>query len=244
MKITGRQKLTIISLLIYWPILCLLSHIPIPKLVYQARVSDKAIHVLAYLILTFLLWFAVNPGSKVNWRKAIVWWILLAIAIYSAADEFTQSMVGRGSEFADFFANMTGVLLALIFSTLFVFWPAFLIVTGMSIFLVTNLAKANISELLPIGNLAFHLAGYALFTALSIRCINQYMPLKKGTMKWLLSAWSLPMALLLIVKVASVIIGKEFEKRDVIVSFAAITAVVVMNFLIALFQIRAGKLKN
>jgi len=241
---TGRQKLTIISLLIYWPTIYILSHIPIPRLVYQARVSDKAIHTLVYLILAFLLWFAVSGDKKVNWRKAIVWWTILAATIYSAADELTQGMVGRSCDIADFIANMAGVFSGLFLCTFFAFWPAFLIVTGTSIFLVTNLAKANISELIPITNFVFHLASYILFTALWIRCMNQYLSFKRGSLKWFLSAWALPVVLLLFVKVASLVIGKEFEKRDVFVSFAAITAIVVMNFLTGLFGIRAANAKD
>jgi hypothetical protein len=55
--LTGRQKNIIAVLVIYWITLVILSHIPIPQVVYRARVSDKWFHFLAYLNLIFLLWF-------------------------------------------------------------------------------------------------------------------------------------------------------------------------------------------
>ena len=109
MNLPSRQKLTIISLLIYWPAIFIVLHIPIPDLIYQANVSDKALHFLVYLILASLLWFAARPEDKVNWRKRRVWWVVLAAVIYGVTDEITQCMVGRSCDIADFFANIAGV---------------------------------------------------------------------------------------------------------------------------------------
>jgi len=64
-----QQKIIIILLAFYWPILFILAHIPIPQYVRKAGVSDKSLHFLAYLILTFLLWFAIRPDEKVKWRS-------------------------------------------------------------------------------------------------------------------------------------------------------------------------------
>ena len=90
MVLSRRQKLTIISLLFYWPGVFILAHIPIPQLVYKAQVSDKSLHFLAYLVLVFLLWFAISPNKKVNWRKAAVWWILFVVVLYGVVDELLQ----------------------------------------------------------------------------------------------------------------------------------------------------------
>ena len=90
MAILRRHKAIIISLLVYWPVLFVLAHVPIPQLVREAGVSDKSLHFLAYLILAFLLWFAINPDRKVNWRRAGAWWILSVVVLYGVADEFFQ----------------------------------------------------------------------------------------------------------------------------------------------------------
>ncbi len=64
MILTRRQKITIAVLVIYWIVLVILAHIPIPQMVYQARVSDKWLHFLAYLNLVFLLWFSIQSGRQ------------------------------------------------------------------------------------------------------------------------------------------------------------------------------------
>ncbi len=54
MALSRQQKVTIISLVSYWLTLFILTHIPIPLFVREAGVSDKSLHLLAYLILVFL----------------------------------------------------------------------------------------------------------------------------------------------------------------------------------------------
>lgn len=89
-----RQKLIIIVLLLYWPTIFVLTHIPIPQIVSEAQVSDKTLHLVVYLILVFLLWFAVSPDKKVNWSKAAIWWVLLITAGYGGIDEILQKYTG------------------------------------------------------------------------------------------------------------------------------------------------------
>ena len=225
-------------MLLYWPAIFILAHRPIPKLVYKAQVSDKAIHFLAYLVLVFLLWFAMNPYKKVNWRKATVWWILFVVVWYGVVDEWLQAYVGRNPAVMDFFANLTGASAGLILFSFFTFWPAFLIVTAITIFLLTNLAKANLADLLPVTNTIFHLFAYGLFSLLWIRIMSQRFHLKPHKPKWLIAASALPLGLLLVVKLYSVISGKDVNLSDIVISVIAITAVVVVIFLIALFRRR------
>lgn len=233
MALSQRQKLTIIPLLFYWPTIFILAHIRIPELVYKARVSDKILHFLAYLILTFLLWFAISPDKKVNWRKAAVWWVLLVVVWYGALDEFLQGYVaGRSRNAADFFTNLGGTLTGLILFSFLTFWPGLLVVTATTIFLLTNLARANLADLLPVTNTLFHLFGYGAFAMLWIRNMNRFLPLKAAKLKWLIVATATPMGYLLFVKVFSVISGRYFGVRDVVVSAAAIVAVIATVFLI------------
>jgi len=220
MAVSRRQKLVIISLLIYWPTLFALAHIPIPKVVREAGVSDKSLHFIAYLILVFLLWFAISPGRKVNWRRAVAWWILLVTVCYGVIDELLQGVVvGRSCDVMDFFADLIGVLTGLILLTFFTFWPAFLVVTGITIFALTNLTRTSLSDLLPpSANLTFYLFAYGFFTMLWIQNISLFLPSKAPKLKWLIVASVLPIGFLVAVKLFSIISGRDFRLHDVIIA--------------------------
>ncbi len=244
MTLSRRQKLTIISLLLYWPAIFILAHIPVPQLVREAHVSDKSLHFLAYLVLVFLLWFAIRPDRMVNWRKVAVWWVLLVIAGYGAVDELLQSfVVGRSCDVMDFFANLTGVLAGLILFTFLTFWPALLVVTGIVIFVSANLTQANLADLLPVTNAVFYLFAYAFFTMLWIQNMHLFLSLKAPKPKWLIVALALPTGFLFAVKFFSVISGKNFAVQDAILSAVGIATVVGITYLAALFRQRTtGKL--
>ena len=237
MALSRRQKLTIISLLLYWPIIFVLAHIRVPQSVREAHVSDKSLHFLAYLVLVFLLWFAIRPDRTVNWRRAAIWWVLLVIAGYGVVDELLQGfVVGRSCDVMDFFANLTGVLTGLILFTFLTFWPALLVVTGIVIFVSANLTQANLADLLPVTNATFHLFAYAFFTMLWIRHIHHFLSLKAPKPKWLMVALALPTGFLLAVKLFSLISGKNFAAPDVIISAVGIATVVGITYLTALFR--------
>jgi hypothetical protein len=223
----------------------MLAHIRIPQSVREAHVSDKSLHFLAYLGLVFLLWFAIRPDRTVNWRKAAVWWVLLVIVWYGVADELLQGfVVGRSCDVMDFFANLAGVLAGLILFTFLTFWPALLVVTGIVIFVSSNLARANLADLLPpVANVPFHLFGYAFFTVLWIRHIHHFLSLKAPKPKWLIAALALPTGFLLAVKLFSLISDKNFAIRDAMLSAVGIATVVGITYLSALFRRRTtGKL--
>jgi VanZ family protein len=217
-----RQKLTLIALLVYWPTIFILAHIPIPKFVYDARVSDKAIHVLVYLILVFLFWFIVSPTKRVNWRKAPVWCVLIAMVAYSIADEVLQIYVNRNCDIADFLANMAGVLTGLIIFTFVSFWSAFLIVTAISIFLLANLTGEDPMKLMPIRSLLF----YILLALLWIRHINSHFALKARQLKWIPIVLSIPSVLLLSVELFSIIIGRGIRPWRLTASAVGVVVVV------------------
>ena len=239
MAISPRQKLTIIPLLLYWPTIFILAHIPIPQLVRQAHVSDKSLHFLAYLILVFLLWFAISPNKKVNWRRTAVWWVLFVVSGYGVVDEWLQCyVVGRSGNIADFSANLAGTLTGLILLSFFTFLPVLLIVTGITIFLLTNLARANVADLLPVTSAVFHPFAYGFFTIVWIRNMYRSLPQKAPKPKWLMAALAMPAGLLLLVKLFSVISGRYFGVRDVILSAVGIAAVVAAIFLTALLRRR------
>jgi VanZ family protein len=236
MVLSRRQKLTVISLLLYWPGVFVLAHIPIPQLVYKAGVSDKGLHFLVYLILTFLLWFAVSPNKKVSWRKTAVWWVLFVVIWYGVVDEVLQSYVGRTCDVMDFFADLAGTLAGLILFSFFTFWPVLLVVMGTIIFTLTNFTRANLADLVPITNAMFHLFAYGFFTMLWLQNTHLFLPMKAPKPKWIITALALPIGFLLTVKSFSVIFGKDFGGQDVVIAAVGIITVAATTYLIALFR--------
>lgn len=234
MIVSLRHKLTLILLFIYWPVIFTLSHIPVPGLVREAGVSDKTLHFLVYLLLTFLFWFAVSPERKVNYRRVSLWWVFLVMAGYAIIDEVLQGYVGRNADMLDFVADVAGILAGLIMLTIFSFWPALLIVTGASIFLLSNVSKVSPADLLPVANAVFHLAGYSIFTLLWIVNMQAFLSNKTSRVKWVISAAAVPMCFLLFVKFFSLFYGKVLVASDVILAIGGIVVCVAAGF-IALF---------
>jgi hypothetical protein len=216
---------------LYWPILFILAHIPIPQYVQRAGISDKCLHFLAYLLLTFLLWFTIRPNEKVRWRKGLAWLVIFIIIGYSFIDEVLQSYVGRTYDITDIATDLAGILTGLFLFSFLSFWPAALSVVGIVIFGVTNLLRANLAELLPVTNTIFHICAYAAFTALWLQNIRLRLQKKGPDTTWLIQALSVPMGLLIATKLFSVILGKYFTAQDVIVSMSAIIAVIVVVYL-------------
>lgn len=229
-----RRKLTIVSLLLYWPTLFILAHIPVPQVVYKAHVSDKSLHFIAYLILAFLIWFSLNPDAKISWGKTVVWLVLLMIAGYAAIDELLQDYVGRSCDVMDFFADLAGGITGLIIFTFLPFWPAFLFVTAIIIFLLTTVARTNLNTILPITNILFHLFAYGIFTMLWLRYLHQILQIKAPKLKWLIMALVLPTTFMLAAKLCSVILGRSFGMIDIIISETAIATVVAVYYLASL----------
>jgi len=221
-----RHRITIILLTLYWLMLFILAHIPMPQYVRKAGVSDKSLHFLAYLVLTFLLWFSVKPNEKIQWRKSAVWWIFIIVTGYGAVDELVQSVVGRTCDAIDIAANIIGILTGLLFLSFLTFWPTALFVTGVVIFGITNLLRANLAELLPVTNTIFHLLAYAFFSALWLYNMYLYTNRKSTGIKWFVKALVVPVGLLITVKIFSAIIGRHFTAPDTIASLGVIVIVV------------------
>jgi hypothetical protein len=237
MFLSHRQKIIIITLIFYWPALFIFAHIPIPELVRQADVADKDVHFLAYLILTFLLWFAVYPDKKVNWRGPTVWWIILVVVLYGVCDELLQSFVrGRSCDVRDFIVDLAGTVTSLILLSIFYFQPALVIVTGIAIFGLTNVARVNIADLLPVTNTVFNLSAYVIFTLAWIYYLYNSSKLTAPAPEWLIRALTVPIGFLLVVKSGSLILGRSVTLIDMVISIAGIAATVGVITAIALFR--------
>jgi len=247
MVLLRRQRLTVIALLLYWSAIFALTHIPpinIPGWVVAMRISDKAVHYLAYLVFVFLLWFAVSPDSRVNWRRAAVWWVLVTVVCYGVFDEWLQAYVGRDPDVMDFLADLAGLVTGLILFSIFFFWTAGLVITGVAIFILTDLSQANSSDFLPVTITVFFLLAYALFSLLWIRCMYHLLHLKAPRPKWLAAALVVPMFFLLSVESFSTITGSGFKLSRSVISAIGITVVVFVVYLVALLRRRFARIQT
>ena len=233
MALLKRGKYFLIGLSIYWPGIFIATHVPrLPGWLGRAEVSDKVLHYVAYLCLIFLCWVALSPYEKVNWRKAKVWIVLAMVVWYGAVDEWLQMYVNRSPSVYDFYANLAGTLSGLVILSLFSFWPALVIVSGMIIFISTNLISIAMVGPNAFLRIVFDFIAYGGFTLIWIHFTQHYICLKRFGLRWLTFALSVPVLLLVVVNGYSIGMGRQVGVIDVLCSFTAIDAAVVVSFLV------------
>ena len=236
-----RKKINIVILAVYWPLLFVVAHIPIPQVVYEAQVSDKSLHFLAYLILVFLLWFAFCPDTRVNPRNKAFWWVIIIMISYSAADEVLQSYVGRMCDLKDFLANLAGISTAMLLMSLCTFWPSLLVVTATAIFLLVNLANTNIADLMLLVSVAFYVVSYAVFTIFWIAYLKQRNTTKLSKLRYFGFVAIVPFALLTVVEASSVMLGKYFGSFRLITSLVGICIVITFYIIVKSLPITSNR---
>ena len=160
--------------------------------------------------------------------------------MYGAIDEWLQEYVGRNCDWMDFGADVIGLAAGLVILSFFNFWGSFLIVTGIGIFLLTNLAKKNPAELMPITNILFHFFGYGTFALLWIRQMKNIWMIRPPQIKWLAIALIIPWIFLLTMKLSAVIFKSAFSGADFIFSAAGIVGVVTVVYAAGLFGRKRG----
>ncbi|MFA5553177.1 MAG: VanZ family protein [Phycisphaerae bacterium] len=233
---TRRQIIVLTGLVLYWPAIFVATHIPrLPEWVGQVPVSDKVMHFTAYFLLTFLLWYVINPDHKVNWRKPAVWWVLLIVACYGAMDELLQAYVGRHPDLYDFIADMAGAVTALILLSIFHFWPACLILTGSCIFVMTNFLRTNAGDTLSHLEIMLYSGSYAFFSLLWMRYIHHFFKVKPPQMRWLIGALAIPCGMLFGFELFCLIAGHGSNLPANIVSLGGIFIAVISALLYGLF---------
>ncbi|UCG47214.1 MAG: VanZ family protein [Phycisphaerales bacterium] len=221
-----RRKVTIGLLAVYWPALAIFSHLPVPMWVRKAGVSDKVLHLLAYMILAFLLWCAIGGGARLSPGRASAWLVFLVVVLYGGADELVQGYVGRSCDIVDFAADVAGALAGLVVFWFLPFWPAALLVAGTAVFGLTNLTRTSLSELLGVTSAVFHLFAHGVFALIWVRNVELYSAPKAPRARWLPAAAGVPIAFLLLVKVFSAVFRRDFSLRDVAFSLLGIMLVV------------------
>ena len=232
MKIPRRRKYVLLGLSVYWPALFILTHIPLPELAQRPGMSDKIMHFLAYLVLTFLWCSVISPREKVNWRGSLVWITMIVISFYGLVDEILQHYVGRIGDLGDFSANILGVLTALLILSFCEFWTSCLIVSGIFIFAVTSLSK--IAELYTniFINAAFQFTAYAVFTLIWLQYMSVYLSgITSRRLLWVVIGLILPLGLLTDVTLFSMIFGKPVYFWDYMTGVFGICSAVAVSFI-------------
>jgi hypothetical protein len=221
--VTGRQKITNVILAVYVILLLIFLHIPIPQLVYQANVSDKWLHFLAYMNLFFLLWFSINPDMKINWRKWSTWLIITGLLVFAWVDELTQPYTGRSYDIQDLTADAEGIFGGLVILTFLPFWPSLLTVWAITILGVAVLIKADLSKIAPNLNSVYHILAYAGFTLIWAKLFSIYLSARTIAARFSLLI-CIPLGFMFFVKVLSILLGRYFTITEMMLSGGAVLA--------------------
>lgn len=229
MKLLRRHKYILIALAVYWPLVFVLTHIPVPEIARKSGMSDKTMHLLAYFVLTFLVWCAVNPYHRVRWNQPKTWWVIGVMAVYGALDEYLQGFVGRTPMVSDFLANLVGITLAMVVLSVFHFWPALLSASLMSVFVISNLSDLTLLYPQYHLNTVFHFTAYAGLSLIWIQHIERYLHLRLHRAAWLLVAVSLPLAMLAGVWASAPLFDKTAWWADAATAVVGIIAAVLTS---------------
>jgi hypothetical protein len=239
MKLLRRHKSVLFALGIYWPFIFWLTHIPMPAIAGQSGLSDKTMHIMAYFLLTFLIWFAISPYEKVRWSKIKCWLVVLAVLLYGVMDEYLQSKVGRTADPADLFADFFGVMLGLGMLSIFGFWSALLTVSSIFIFVLSDISRLMTLPQYAFYVTAFHFTAYTAFTLIWIQWLERFSRVTHGMASWPLVSLSLPLGLLLVVKAAAPLWDRPFNIFHFAIAVFGIAAAVLVSWVLLKFSRRS-----
>jgi len=216
-------KAVVAALVLYWPAIFVLTHIPMERLVHESRLSDKSLHFVAYMILTLLLWSAAKPGQKVRWGRAGPWLVFVVVMAYAACDEYLQQFIaGRSTDARDLIADAIGALAALAVLSVLSFWSAALVVSGLTIFSVAVVVQANLAARLPRMVMAFYFGAHAVFTLLWIGFLDQRFGPARKVGRGLVLSISAPLALTVLTKVGATVADRPFDRWHMVASVVGI----------------------
>jgi VanZ family protein len=224
-----RKKIAVLLLALYWPVLFVLAHIPMPDIVRQAGASDKTLHFLAYMLLAFLLWGTIEPYDKADWRKATPWWLLLVALGYGGADEWLQGYVGRTPDLMDLLADLAGAATTLVLLSFVEFWLAATTIVALAVFTLSCLTRADLTTVLPAANHALHLLGYGVLAALWAHYATLRWPRAPGGWRALARALVGPIGWLAVTQSAAWTLGKKATVEGLLLAGAGIATAVVAS---------------
>ncbi len=112
MRQTGKSRLALVVLSIYWVSIFILSHIPRDYVPSGWTVSGKTHHLVAYFVLTLLVFINAGLIRKTSLRSKKTWLMIGVVIAYGALDEFLQTFIqGRHGSHLDWAVDVVGCLL-------------------------------------------------------------------------------------------------------------------------------------
>jgi hypothetical protein len=144
-----------------------LAHLSIvPGWILRTEMSDKTIHYLGYLLLTYLWWFSWSPRPGRKLQFGLI--TLIILAFYAAIDEYLQAFVRRSPDIHDFIADMSGVLTVLSLVFFLGFRTVSVIVLSLIIVVLTSLSKYDPLGMFPAIDIGFYFFVYFLIAWLCV----------------------------------------------------------------------------
>ena len=109
---TGKSRLALMVLSIYWVSIFILSHIPKDYVPFGWTVSGKTHHLVAYFVLTLLVFINAGLIGGASLRSKKTWLMIGVVIAYGALDEFLQTFIqGRDGSPLDWVVDVVGCLL-------------------------------------------------------------------------------------------------------------------------------------
>ena len=106
------SRLALVGLCVYWPTIFIISHIPKRYVPENMTVSGAGIHLLAYSVLTLLVFLNAGLGRSASFRSRKTWILIGIIAAYAAIDEIVQRFIqGRYGAVLDWAVDVCACLL-------------------------------------------------------------------------------------------------------------------------------------
>ena len=112
------QRFLLFSCITLWVTAFTISHIPAKKLP-EGPIGDNWLHFIGFFVLASWFHWTLIAYRHPRWRRIAL--VVSVMALYAAFDEITQPMFNRYGDVRDWFADMAGMIAAVIV------WEVFLI---------------------------------------------------------------------------------------------------------------------
>lgn len=105
------RRVVLYTCITLWVAAFVATHIPAAG-VPPIAVRDVTLHAIGYFGLATAMWLTVFAYRGRAGRRAIM--VISILAVYGAFDEITQPLVNRCAAWGDWFADVIGVLIAVV----------------------------------------------------------------------------------------------------------------------------------
>lgn len=231
MSLLKKEKIPHVALLLYWVTLFILTHINVnPEMLRKIQASDKKLHFLVFLVLAFLFFNCFGSAARIDWKRKINWLFSAILIIYAALDEYLQGFVGRNVSFADFIANLAGIIVGLLIISFFAKEICILIILSLSIPVLTTAAQLRFEGALWFARPSLYFLLFGILTFFWIRFLGYAKDAKAKLISMLIKFSALPAGVLVLTVAVSAFFKNSYSVREIVVSCLAVALVVFLYF--------------